>query len=194
MSDNINYAKSYLDARADAAEVAVLWQHVQNGSHVEQPAPTLHNILYPPIYLASSQLSPNTKLNRILTEVTNEVWNVQEATKLPGNLTPPTPPIPRSIYPDNHPGQGWVFNHTKSKQFYPLSVMSHGKKVCAQYVCYHHFEPFPRIEGTMGRDHMIFETNLCAPDINRGLPIMTLPQQHIFNPDLLAATDVNCAL
>ncbi len=194
MSNNVNYAKAYLDAGADAAEVATLWQHVRNGSHVEQPAPTLRDILYPPVYPATSQLSPNTELNRILVEVTNEVRNAQEATELPGDLTPPTPTIPRSIYPDNHPGQGWVFNHAKSKRFYPLSVMSHGKKVRAQYIRYHRFEPFPRIEGTMGRDRMIFETDLRAPDINRGLPIMTLPQQRIFDPDLVAATDVNRAL
>ncbi len=72
--------------------------------------------------------------------------------------------------------------------------MSRGKKVRAQYVHYHQYEPFPRIKGTMGHDHTIYETDLQAPDIDRGLPILTFPQQRIFDPDMAARTDVDRAL
>ncbi len=91
---NNEWTRDHLNAAQEAAETALLWQTVRAGNHEEQPAPTLRQILFPPVYEPPTTLSPNNELNRILIEVVDEVENAGMARELPNNLTPPLPTPP----------------------------------------------------------------------------------------------------
>ncbi|KAH8999911.1 hypothetical protein EDB86DRAFT_3075600 [Lactarius hatsudake] len=173
-------------AAVETAIYAELWTRTQAGNHEASPGPTLRDILFPTQYTTPETPPPPFE--------ETDTTAVESDTLPFANQTIVTEVRERPTEPQDHPGEGWRFNHPKTKRAYPFMIRRNGNLVRAKYIQYKRGQHHPMIEGTMGSGQTIYEAPLRAHDIDKHLPLLTPPQIRIFDYDTAGRPYVDRAL
>ncbi|KAH8976783.1 hypothetical protein EDB86DRAFT_3094496 [Lactarius hatsudake] len=173
-------------AAVETAIYAELWIRTRAGNHEASPAPTLRDILFPTQYTAPETPPPPFE--------ESDTTAVESDTLPFANQTIVTEVRERPTEPQDHPGEGWRFNHPKTKRAYPFMIRRNGNLIRAKYIQYKRGQRHPMIEGTMGSGQTIYEAPLRAHDIDKHLPLLTPPQIRIFDSDTVGRPYVDRAL
>jgi hypothetical protein len=186
-----------------AARIAHVWEHMQEDFHLIT-RPLLRSILFPdrfPIPLSLYSIDDNTLPPPHYDDTEHLQHTEEQERAVLDALFPPlrisTPPCaeqPRQSIPRDHPGGDWLFNHPQAKHAHKMYVPHHGKAVKAKYVRYHRFGPYHEVDGVMGRGEEVHWTKLRLPSQRSGVPVMTLPQQRLFDSNLEARETIDRAI
>ncbi|KAH8976538.1 hypothetical protein EDB86DRAFT_3095860 [Lactarius hatsudake] len=179
------YSQFYA-AAIETAIYAELWIRTRAGNHEASPGPTLRDILFPTQYTTPETPPPPFE--------ETDTTAVESDTLPFANQTIVTEVRERPTEPQDHPGEGWRFNHPKTKRAYPFMIRRNGNLVRAKYIQYKRGQRHPMIEGTMGSGQTIYEAPLRAHDIDKHLPLLTPPQIRIFDYDTAGRPYVDRAL
>ncbi|KAH8992528.1 hypothetical protein EDB86DRAFT_3079125 [Lactarius hatsudake] len=107
----------YLQFYAAAIETTVyteLWIRTHAGNHEAGPAPMLCDILFPTLYTTPSMPPPPFE--------ETDTTAVKSNTLPFANQTIVTKVRERPTEPQDHLGDGWCFNHPKTKRAYPFMI------------------------------------------------------------------------
>ena len=98
-------------------------------------------------------------------------------------------------FPTDHPGEGWMFNHPDARRSYPIYLQYQGRRTRAKYIRYRRQAAIPEIDGTMGRDKPVVTEPLRLPRRHTIIhPLLTAPQQRVFDPEMVTTLIIDHAL
>lgn len=103
--------------------------------------------------------------------------------------------IETNRFPTNHPGEGWMFNHPDAHRSYPIYLQYQGRRTKAKYIRYRRQAAIPEIDRMMGRDKPVVTEQLRLPRRHTILhPLLTAPQQRVFDPEMVTTLIIDHAL
>ena len=87
-----------------------------------------------------------------------------------------------------------MLNHPQGHQFVKFLILHGGVPTCTKYIKYKQSPPLHELKGVMGFGDPVHWQYLHLPSQYKGIPIMTLPQQKVFNQGTQGSTLVNEAI